>query len=244
MAKIEMDLSEFKLMEENKKLLEESLDREKKLSEENKLLQEEKIKILENASMSVSYIKRKIIQETRIQNRSNEEIYSSLMRMYDRERRGNNHGHGYSGFDTMSNMVDYFFSPETIEYEQGIEIITKGFDEVKAEIKLDYIKDLSEDTLEKLAKLKVVSKENANNHSELTKLKIVNNEFEAQLIDLNKRNEKLTEELIKFEETIIDNDSFKEKTIRLINEKEYGFFETISTFKSKLISKLREELSK
>ena len=70
------------------------------------------------------------------------------------------------------------------------------------------------------------------------------NEFETQLIDLNKRNEKLTEELIKFEETIIDNDSFKEKTIRLINEKEYGFFEPISTFKSKLISKLREELSK
>lgn len=242
MAKIEMDLSEFKLMEENRKLLEESLDREKKLSEENKLLQEEKIKILKNASMSVSYIKRKIVQETKLQNRSDEEIHSSLMRMYDRERRGNNREHGYPGFGIMNSMVDYFFESKTIEYEGDVEVISRGLDEVRAEIKSDYVKELSKDTLEKLDKLKIVSKENANNHSELSKLKIVSNEFENQLTESKIRNEKLTEELMKINETIIDNYSLKEEIINLIKKQDFAFFETASTFKSKLILNIRNRV--
>ncbi len=53
MAKIEMDVSEYEIMKENKKLLEDALKREKELQASIKQLNDEKIKAYEEASMKV-----------------------------------------------------------------------------------------------------------------------------------------------------------------------------------------------
>jgi hypothetical protein len=56
MAKVELDISEYELMKENAKLLENSLEREKKLSEENRVLQQANIDTLKNNEKSVTTI--------------------------------------------------------------------------------------------------------------------------------------------------------------------------------------------
>jgi hypothetical protein len=53
MAEIKMDISEYEIMKDNKKLLESSLEREKELSNEIQKLQQEKIQALEDAKMKV-----------------------------------------------------------------------------------------------------------------------------------------------------------------------------------------------
>ena len=49
MSKVEMDMTEFKALEENKRLLEESLQREKDLNDKLDEANKEKIKALEDA---------------------------------------------------------------------------------------------------------------------------------------------------------------------------------------------------
>jgi hypothetical protein len=56
MAQVKLDISEYELMKENSKLLENSLEREKKLSEENKVLQQANIDTLKNNEKSVTTI--------------------------------------------------------------------------------------------------------------------------------------------------------------------------------------------
>jgi len=53
MAKIEMDISEYDIMRENKKLLEDSILKQKELQSQINLLTQEKIKALEDAKMKV-----------------------------------------------------------------------------------------------------------------------------------------------------------------------------------------------
>jgi hypothetical protein len=60
MAKIEMDISEYNQIMENKRLLEEALDREQELNNTIRKLEQEKIKALEDAKMQV--IHKKIIE--------------------------------------------------------------------------------------------------------------------------------------------------------------------------------------
>lgn len=58
MAEVKLDISEYELMKENARLLEESLAREKKLSDENSILQKEKIAALKKNSKQVTIVKR------------------------------------------------------------------------------------------------------------------------------------------------------------------------------------------
>ena len=59
MAKIEMDISEYEAMKENKRLLEDSLKNERGLQEQIKKLSEEKTKALEDAKMKALELKEK-----------------------------------------------------------------------------------------------------------------------------------------------------------------------------------------
>ena len=63
MAKIEMDISEYEAMKENKKLLENSLEKERGLQEQIKKLTDEKTKALEDAKMKVVKISKSEVTE-------------------------------------------------------------------------------------------------------------------------------------------------------------------------------------
>jgi len=70
MAKIEMDVSEYEIMKENKKLLEDALKREKELQASIKQLNEEKMKAYEEASMKVvKYVNTSITEQLVIKDR-------------------------------------------------------------------------------------------------------------------------------------------------------------------------------
>lgn len=63
MAEVKLDISEYELMKENAKLLQDSLDREKKLSSEIDSLKEEKIQALIDNEKVVTIIKKTSIKE-------------------------------------------------------------------------------------------------------------------------------------------------------------------------------------
>jgi hypothetical protein len=63
MGKIEMDLSEYDKMQENKRLLEASLDKERSLGDRIKELEEEKRKALEDSAHKVTKITKTVLEE-------------------------------------------------------------------------------------------------------------------------------------------------------------------------------------
>lgn len=70
MAKIEMDVSEYEIMKENKKLLEDALKRERELQASIKQLNDEKIKAYEEASMKVvKYVNTNITEHLVVKDR-------------------------------------------------------------------------------------------------------------------------------------------------------------------------------
>ena len=79
MAKIEMDVSEWDIMKENKALLEKSLETEKELNKEIKRLNEEKIEILELTKKKVVSYSTKTIQEVLFAKSLNFELLSSIL---------------------------------------------------------------------------------------------------------------------------------------------------------------------
>lgn len=91
MAKIEMDISEYEALKENKRLLEKSLEKERELEKKVRKLNEEKIKALEEASKKV-VIERvnKTIQTPLVKGSPKEfwTIVSSTMRYHARDRGG------------------------------------------------------------------------------------------------------------------------------------------------------------
>ncbi len=78
MAEIKMDISEYEIMKENKKLLENSLEKERELQEQIKKLNDEKTKVLENAKMKVVKISRTEITEHLMRKRGDNYIRREL----------------------------------------------------------------------------------------------------------------------------------------------------------------------
>ena len=72
MAKIEMDISEYEIMKENKKLLEDSLNKERELQKQVEQLTKDKIKALEDAKMKVVKITKSEVTEHLLRKRVDE----------------------------------------------------------------------------------------------------------------------------------------------------------------------------
>lgn len=107
MAKVEMDLSEFKRMEQVEKDLRDSLDREKELGQKLEQAKEEKIEALEKADKSVTIITEKRVYEHLIQNRSDTEIKHYLQRWFFEFLARNSTNRGGSHFFNPDRVHDW-----------------------------------------------------------------------------------------------------------------------------------------
>lgn len=78
MAKVELDISEYELMKDKARLLEESLAREQKLNDENKALQQQNIDTLKANEKSVTIVNKKHISTMIVRKRSPGDIRRHL----------------------------------------------------------------------------------------------------------------------------------------------------------------------
>jgi hypothetical protein len=154
MATITMDTSEYEAMKDVKRLLEQSLEKERGLQDQIKKLNDEKIKALEDAKM-------KIIKITKTQ------VTEHAFIRYDAEKFGRAMAEifGWTAFknvntDFLKNGLDRLYyslfqrvESRTLPVE---EFTTCGLDEVKSEIRNELLKDFNE---------KITSH---HNHSQLT----------------------------------------------------------------------------
>lgn len=206
MAKIEMDLSEYKLMEETKKLLEEAVKREqtltaeiKELHQEKIALNEEKLKAYEKASMSVAYIKRHVNEEY-FYGEPTEKV-SKILSSFIWNHAGELHS-SLNNSSVVSKLLEIILreipktkalsSSETVEY--------KGVDEFKDDLKDKLQKELDADTklkLEQYADM-IVDFANLKGESEGKTRRI--EELENQLANSNKELEFIKTHLDNFRE--------------------------------------------
>ena len=136
MAKIEMDLSEFKIMEDNKRLLEESLKREKEQNAKIESFNQEKIDILKSNEKSVTIIKR-----TERTDLIRPKVKSNLI--LNRLQAGFNNRRNSMDYKTdLDIIIDSCFEilkSESFPPEE--EVVIKGLEDVKADLRSEIIKD-------------------------------------------------------------------------------------------------------
>ena len=149
MATITMDASEYEALKKNISLLEEAKKKEAELSDEIKQLQQEKIQALKDAQHSVTIIKKSVRNELLYKRRSDEDILKYLKHYFT-----NREYYRYRDSDELDRIINMCFEKgESRNIVDDETITTRGFDEVKEEIKKDYIEKLSEQTKADLEKL-------------------------------------------------------------------------------------------
>ena len=148
MAKIEMDISEFKLMEENKSLLEKALLREKELNTEIDKLNKEKIEVLKSNEKSVTVVNR---TEKREHKMSSLPIPTLMLRLEELSRRAR------VDYQFIGHYVDSLFTTTTSETMAQETVTVRGLDEVKEEMKAEYRAEMDTEIAGKLDKYKKLS---------------------------------------------------------------------------------------
>jgi hypothetical protein len=170
MAKIEMDLSEFKLMEENKKLLQDALEREQELklkieqlNAEKQRLNEEKIKAYEESAQNVQYI-------TTIENREVLIHYNEYLNSIDELNEYNKFAVKFR-VDANNNsqnseiykqaLIELIHSIQSkaqkeVRTSKTIDVKSKGLDIVKEEIRTQLESEIEQNTKNKLKQLEIV----------------------------------------------------------------------------------------
>jgi hypothetical protein len=157
MAKIEMDVSEYEAMKEVKKLLEDSLEKERGLSEEIKTLQQEKLDALDKAKHQVVKIVKTSSEEYIYKKvpRMGGDITYSLITALDNVIRDLKSGRRNSD-DVLDHLQDRLFEktkvegPEIVHYETSQSITDLKADERrKAKI---YLKEEYEEKIEEAEK--------------------------------------------------------------------------------------------
>lgn len=152
-----MDISEYEIMKENKKLLENSLNKERELSLEITKLKEEKIKVLEDAKMKVVKVNKTIIVEHALRKNGNS-INTLIDIMIKGPIRGD-YSRDFYNFGDRDMIFDRCFELVKTEQTPFEEITTHGLDEVKAELKEEIKKNLDKDIIEKISRAEEIFKE-------------------------------------------------------------------------------------
>ena len=150
MAKVTMDDSEYELLKENKKLLENSLEKERSLQKEIETLNRDKIKALENANMRVVKINKSEIREFKLIKRDGNQAVNALYRYFRVVDDLPSQAYNY---DVIHNLIEQMF--ETVESisTPNEDITTHGLDEIKKELS-DIIRADFEDDIKKANEIK------------------------------------------------------------------------------------------
>lgn len=221
MATVTMDISELKLMEENKALLEKALEREEQLKESIELILEEKekaiedkLKAYEEAKMSVAYIKRITRKEYRLQTYHTDDKY--YLRLYRECFRQDNNP------DTISIFINKLFntySSTTFTENHEDEVEYKGFNEVRSEIKKELELNLSKETKDKIDNYNELSND-YNRIDEYNKLLVNDNKTLQE--DFDKMKNEYEKTKITYQATIdelVNKISLISKIERRVNER-------------------------
>jgi hypothetical protein len=210
MAKIEMDLSEYEIMQENKKLLEKSLENERLLREEIEKLNKEKIKALEDAKMKVVYVKKtKTYQHALVKHPTirNVDGWRRILRALG--FRGTVDLRDFPETFDPELLRDAFFEVQESTIENNPEITVKGLEEVKQELRSEAEQNLTDEIKRKLEEAKeIMAKKNEwlSVNKELSKensrLKKENNTLATELDDTEKEVEGLCKEISGLRESL------------------------------------------
>lgn len=230
MAQIKMDVSEYEQMKENTTLLKQALEREKELSNKVEILNKEKIQILKDSDYQVQYItKHKIIQYV-LAKRPIAQIVQRFKMLMEDSR--NIH---YITSEYMDNdFFEVFFEIKELKsYDSTPEIVTKGLDEVKVELREEEKEKLGKEFKEVLKENKKLRNINSKLLTTKKELNICNKEINSQSIlleDLQKDKEnkiiqicELEEQITKFKNEILlclNNNTFfiKDKIRKILNK--------------------------
>lgn len=221
MAKIEMDLSEYEAIQESKKLLEKSLERERDLQEQVKKLHEEKIEALEKAKKKIVKIVKTQHREIGLVRREPGDIIRALFRKLGLDTRNldlrlpvsDEYGRG-----VIENFMDAFFDVTDTTSIIPDEVTMHGLDEIKAELREDIKNQIDKATKRKLEDYddlqerynaledahKVAIASNKNLEEDNKKLVKINNELEEDIanerLKLERERSKGSSNQIKLEE--------------------------------------------
>lgn len=197
MAKIEMDISEYDEMRENKRLLEASLANERKLHEQIDTLLKEKNQALEEAKMKVTKITKSEVTEYLYLKKDIHEFLPNLgfllsipYHLLSEKVNVNN----------LDKFIDIFFDKTKSYSCPTEEITTHGLDEIKKEIREDIESKIDKDIVEKLNYLEKLSEKN--------KLLVNDNDdLKVELDIMKERNTNLTQEIDNLNSIIETNNS-------------------------------------
>ena len=210
MAEITMDVSEYNVILENKKLLEEALEREKYLNNEIQKLKEERIEALEQSSQKVSVVSTKRIIETVSVIEDPKEVFANILTQIGFSYRDVEYvKHSNINFEKLLYRI---FKKRDIEEDLGKTVSYKGFDEVEKVLE-DKIRAEFLDKIEEAEK--VLGREMLwRKDSESMKLKVSSLLDEIQ--NLQKEKTSLSEKL----ETALNNVEIEEKYNKLFKKME------------------------
>lgn len=206
MAKIEMDISEYEIMKENKKLLEDSLNKERELQKQVEQLTKDKIKALEDAKMKVVKITKSEITEHLLRKRVDETyVFRELLHVL-----GIDYRHIQCKPDSI--RIDYLqniFFEKVKSFSTPIEETTTcGLDEIKVEIREELKAKMDDDIKRKIKNAETVLTKNDELLKENKTLTTDNN----LLIDKNK---KLTEQCDELTKKLADIENGNETLMKV-----------------------------
>ena len=225
MAKIEMDISEYEAMKENKKLLENSLEKERGLQDQIKKLTDEKTKALEDAKMKVVKISKSEVTEHLLRKREDTYIWRELWHLLGLDYRGLPKMPDYIHTD---HLVKVFFEKSTSHSMPYEETTTHGLDEIKAEIRNDLKAKMDDDTNRKIKNAETALSKN----DEVLK---ENKTLTTDNSSLTEKNKKLTEQCDELTKKLTDIENGNETLGKVKDtlKNGYGFWN-----KSKLLDKI------
>src|SRR6478609_5647147 len=150
MAKIEMDISEYEAMKETKKVLEQSLERERGLQAQIETLNKEKITALEDAKMKVVKVSKRTITEHLLTKRPAQDVFRELELLVWRHQSGHRGG-SMADYYSVDEMARVFFTKTTSQSAgHDDEITTHGLDEIKAELRQEIKSQIDGEIQQKL----------------------------------------------------------------------------------------------
>lgn len=204
MAEIKMDMTEYTSIMENKKLLEEALEREKELNKEIQKLKEEKIQVLENNSKKVSVVTTKKSEQVVRTAHDAKEVFKQIL--YDLGASSRSMSQlDFIGVD-FNKYIDRLFTTSIVENVEDKQIVYKGLDEVEQIIE----GKLRAEYLNKIENADAILKREVLWRREEESKRLEVNSLRASVKELESENKSLKDEIKTLKEKVNDTSKLNE----------------------------------
>lgn len=221
MAKIEMDISEYEAMKENKVLLEKSLEKQEKLNQQIKDLQQEKIEDLKKNAMRVVKVNTTEVRQFVLRKRPDGEIIDQMRRLFN----PNAYDPNYHWGPLIEQIQEAFFQIQEVTSGSGESIVTvHGLDEVRGEIRAEEEKKVKKEVERLNNKIHELDITEERNKTKILDANIIKAENKS-LVDKSEKLIKNNAELSKHLDNMEDRMNFSGlKVAKALIELEVGGF--------------------